>query len=478
MKIVIIGAGLGGLECGYLLAKRGFEVTILEQNTQIGGSLQSFTRKGIRFDTGFHYVGGLGEGQLLHTLFQELNLLHLPWRQLDTECFDEVIWNDKHYQFANGYEAFADTLSASFPDKREALRSYAAFLKSVQTSLADLSSNGEKTMELLSCPAHRYLTDTLGESTVRDIVSATSLKMELQAETLPLYIYSQINGSFIESAWRLRGGGQQIADSLAHDIHSFGGQVLCKKRVVGFVEESGSIRRVCCADGETYPCDFVISDIHPAALMKILPEGSVRSRYKQRILTLPNSFGVFTVSLALERGCVPYLNRNLFIHDRANLWEAESRESRISSVGVHFSVPEEGGSTTDNIDLFFPMRWGEVARWEETRVGHRGSDYEAFKSAKAEEAIRLVEPHIPNLRGHISSIYTSSPLTYRDYTGTMEGSAYGIRKDCNHLLTTMIPVRTPIANLFLTGQNVNFHGVLGVSITARLTTQQILAALQ
>ena len=31
-KIIIVGAGLGGLQCGYILAKNGFKVTILEQN--------------------------------------------------------------------------------------------------------------------------------------------------------------------------------------------------------------------------------------------------------------------------------------------------------------------------------------------------------------------------------------------------------------------------------------------------------------
>ena len=94
MKIVIIGAGLGGLECGYLLSKQGFEVCILEQGKQIGGCLQSFERKGHRFDTGFHYVGGMGEGEVLYRLFEDFNLLNLPWKELDRECFDEVYIDD------------------------------------------------------------------------------------------------------------------------------------------------------------------------------------------------------------------------------------------------------------------------------------------------------------------------------------------------------------------------------------------------
>jgi all-trans-retinol 13,14-reductase len=35
-KVIIIGSGLGGLTCGYILQKNGFDLTILEQGIQIG----------------------------------------------------------------------------------------------------------------------------------------------------------------------------------------------------------------------------------------------------------------------------------------------------------------------------------------------------------------------------------------------------------------------------------------------------------
>ena len=57
--IIIIGTGLGGLVCGYMLAKGGRKVLLLEKNAQIGGCLQTFSRFGLKFDTGMHYVGGL-----------------------------------------------------------------------------------------------------------------------------------------------------------------------------------------------------------------------------------------------------------------------------------------------------------------------------------------------------------------------------------------------------------------------------------
>ena len=58
MDIIVIGAGLGGLFCGALLSKEGHRVTVLEKNPLIGGGLQTFVRKGERYETGMHVAGG------------------------------------------------------------------------------------------------------------------------------------------------------------------------------------------------------------------------------------------------------------------------------------------------------------------------------------------------------------------------------------------------------------------------------------
>ena len=66
--MVIIGSGLGGLSCGVVLAKNGYDVTVLEQAAQIGGCLQCFSRHGGRFETGMHFIGSAAKGQTLYRL--------------------------------------------------------------------------------------------------------------------------------------------------------------------------------------------------------------------------------------------------------------------------------------------------------------------------------------------------------------------------------------------------------------------------
>jgi all-trans-retinol 13,14-reductase len=50
---------------------------------------------------------------------------------------------------------------------------------------------------------------------------------------------------------------------------------------------------------------------------------------------------------------------------------------------------------------------------------------------------------------------------------------YGILKDINYLEQTFISHRTKVPNLFLTGQNINSHGILGVAISAFITSSEL-----
>ena len=120
------------------------------------------------------------------------------------------------------------------------------------------------------------------------------------------------------------------------------------------------------------------------------------------------------------------------------------------------------------------MNYSEVKKWEHTFTGNRGDDYLAFKEEKAEVLLDAVEKQFPGIRNQIQAYYTSTPLTWRDYTGTRAGSAYGVLKDFNRPLESLILPRTHIPNLFLTGQNNNVHGILGVTISSVVTCSEMI----
>jgi phytoene dehydrogenase-like protein len=113
------------------------------------------------------------------------------------------------------------------------------------------------------------------------------------------------------------------------------------------------------------------------------------------------------------------------------------------------------------------------AQWSDTLPERRGEDYRAAKARLAARVMEHAGSLLPDLHKNTEQIFTTSPLSYRDYTASPEGSAYGIVKDWRSLLTTLIPVHTRIENLLLTGQNLNIHGALGVTVTAARTVAHI-----
>ncbi len=476
-SVIIIGAGLGGLECGYILAKNGMKVTVLEHEAQVGGCLQTFRRGAALFDTGFHYVGGLNEGESLHTLFSYFDLMGLPWKKLDEECFDEVVIGDDSFRFANGHRTFADTMGAYFPKEREGLKKYVDFLKQVGDHIFDVfadNDNKQFAYSLLSRSAYEFLNGTVKDPLLRKVLSGTSLKMELNAPTLPLYTFAQINDSFIRSAWRLRGGGSQIADKLVEGICAMGGEVKTHAAVTYIKEENGKVVGVSVNDEDYLEADWIISSVHPAHTVSLVKDSkALRNIYRNRIAGLDNTFGMFTANIRLKPGLLPYVNKNIYVHRAdADLWNVNTLKTE--SVLVNYSVPEPYSSTAVNIDLLSPMSWSEVKKWVDFPVGRRGDDYVAFKQEKTEECIRLVEKRLPELRGAIERVFTSTPLSYQSYISSAEGCAFGIRKDYNNPMFTVLPPKTPIPNLLLTGQSLNLHGILGVSITSFITCAEIL----
>ena len=341
-SVLIIGAGLSGLLCGKILSRKGFTVTILEQGAQAGGALQTFVREGIRFDTGFHSVGGLGPGEPLEQIFRPLGLMDLPWLPMEP---DELIGCD---------DAFL-RLSAGTEDER-----------------------------------------------------------------------SHVLEPYQLSIWRLRGGGKTLADALA-----LGQDIRLRKQVTS-VEN----RTVTCADGSCFSADAVVSAIHPKALLRLLRD-PVRKAWRTRIETRQDSPGIFTVNVKLRPGALPYINHSIFLSGK---------------VMIHFGEPAPDGSAR-SIDL---LAFDTGALPQTVMPGSE-------RASRALSLIHIAAQRLPGLPDAVEKYWTSTPQTWERFTGTPGGSAYGI---CKRSPEDYLAPQTPLPWLFLTGQNLGLHGILGTSVSA------------
>ena len=131
------------------------------------------------------------------------------------------------------------------------------------------------------------------------------------------------------------------------------------------------------------------------------------------------------------------------------------------------------GEFAQTMIIISPMVFDWVKPWKNTRTGHRGEAYEQWKQTMTDKVLAFMERLYPDFRDGIEFALAASPLTIRDFYGNKEGSNYGFRKDSNNLMLSQMSVSTKVRNLFLTGQNVNIHGLCGVSLTAIETAEAL-----
>jgi all-trans-retinol 13,14-reductase len=476
--VVIVGSGLGGLQCGLILARRGMKVVILERQQQPGGCMQSFRRHGELLDTGMHYVGGIGEGGCLHAPFKYLGLMDLPWQHLDPAGFDRVTIGDRTFKYAEGAEAFIETLSQDFPQERKGLEKYCNIMNEVCDHLYDAILPRDEvdffTQSLFASSTYDFLHETFKDELLINVLSGSSLKMELAKETLPLYNFAQGNNSFIQGSYRLRGDGNLIVNRLMDQIKAMGGEIVCNSEVEELVEKDGRLVAARCKNGEVYEGTWFISNAHPAVTVGLVKESTkMKKVYRNRILRLENTYGMFTTSLILKPGSLKYFNWNQYIYMKPNVWTYFNEEGPVQGCLVSCRCPIEGDDARI-LDILTPLPWEKISQWENTTVGRRGEDYKAMKERLYNECVTLAERFIPGLHSMVEAHYSSTPLTYRDYTLTPNGSCYGVRKDYHNPMMTLLSAKTPIPNLLLTGQSLTLHGLLGVTMTSLFTVAEII----
>lgn len=480
--VVIVGSGLGGLVCGYILSKHGYKVIILEKNAQIGGCLQTFSRAGVTFDTGMHYIGCMDTNQILYRFFDYLSLLDdVKLRKLDETGFDIISTNGNQYKYAMGYDNFVEELSSSFPSERQHIQNYIKRIRKIASesplyNLQEINKNVLLNTESVKTSVNDFIESITTNKVLQHVLIGNMPLYAGTKDKTPLYIHALISNFYIQSAYRIVGGSDSIARSLENSIKRFGGEVLTKAEVVKFNCSSEKVTAVELSTGEIIEGKNFISNIHPEATVDKLDTPLIRKAYRERISQLENTISNFTVYIKFKKDKVSYLNSNFYHYNSSDVWQCADYTSEnwpLNYLYMH-QAPDIHTGYSEGALLISYMRFDDVAQWTNTTVGKRGESYKVFKERKSQQLLASLEKSFPGIMSNIESYSSSTPLTYRDYTATKDGSMYGVLRDKNFPTQTLVSQRTRIPNLFMTGQNINSHGILGVTIGAIITCSEFL----
>jgi phytoene desaturase len=278
MKVVVIGAGLGGLAAALRLQGLGCEVTVLEQRDAPGGRASQLRTDGFTWDTGPSLItmpwvleqafaaGGLD----LHrevTLRRLDPLYRIRWageeRTFDF-CDSPARLREEVARFsvadARRVDGFLDALRPIYEDGILAagqrafgdLRSFAALVP----AMGRLGAIG---------PLHRFVARHFAHPRVREAFSFHSLFIGGDPFRVPAIYGALVYLQVLHGGWYADGGVYSVVEAMARPL-----DVRCGARVERVETAGGRVRAVRLATGERVPADAVISNadvLHTDALL-------------------------------------------------------------------------------------------------------------------------------------------------------------------------------------------------------------------
>lgn len=496
--IIVIGSGLGGLICANILSREGFSVLVLEKNNQLGGNLQTFVRNKKIFDTGVHYIGGLAPGQNLYRYFNYLEIMNdLKLERMDQDAFDEIYFGDigpkQTFPYGQGKENYIRRLSAHFPQEEENIRKFVGKMEACCHAFPLFNLDADRTYDQDHFSLRQSVDEVIATCTddplLRAVLAGTNLLYAGERGRTPFYVHALSVFSYLESAWKCTQGGSQIALLLARQIRKHGGKILKYKEVVEIeVTEDDVAVSVRTRHGDRFQGKQFISNTSPKQTLQLLGDHPIRKSYRRRINQKEETISSFSLFLVLEAKTVKYRNQNMYYHrDIDSVWEAihyepsgsETQADWPANFMLSMTMDPKNPEWAESITVFTYMDHREVQPWTTSKntvaeEKQRADSYQQFKEEKSNQLLAEVAKTLPGIHHHVRASYASTPLTYRDYIGNAYGELYGFSKSIEQPLTNLLPPRTKIKNLLLTGQYLNMHGILGVTISAFMTCSEIL----
>jgi len=475
-KVLIIGSGIGGLSAGIILAKLGFDVTIIEKNRRPGGMMRSYTRNGIACNVGVHYLGSLAKGQMLGRLFDFLGvLLQIPTKRMgasgviDRYYLDSNLFPHAMFDMPEGLGAYEQNLRHSFPREQKQITKIMGNLHNAARKINSLKFlfAGQNDFEILehATPMGELMTQWNCSPGLRAVLGVPAAWIGVPLSACPAYYHNMILASYLLSSWRLKCSGAQMADVFSARFKSLGGRIITDDAVAKIFVTDRIVKGVRLNSGRELKAPILIGAVHPKIILGMLPENAAKPSYRKRILRLEETHGICGAHVAVNASSHPALDHNLFkiatqpdgnIADMIFYQMRKSEQKEKNLLTILFDVPAE--------------HW---EKWTGTRTGCRGLEYQNTKTRIAEKRLKEAKAMFGPLTNYkILDVFT--PLSIRDWVNSPDGTAYGVQRSARQLLSAALLNRTPIKGLFLAGQSVLAPGILGAILGSLVTVKFII----
>ncbi|HEX2918696.1 MAG TPA: FAD-dependent oxidoreductase, partial [Edaphobacter sp.] len=327
-RVIVIGAGLGGMSAAIMLARRGFKVTILEKNAQVGGKLNQLQSKGFSFDLGpsiftlpdiFRPIFD-GDGKRLED-YIDLQRVDPQWRNFFEDGVVVDLWEEPERMRAEldrfGPQVFGeykdflaysrrqyDIVDAGY--LRQGLDTFGQFFRFYGWKDArDLDYLHSMSGSIYKRLSNRYL---------RDIFEYFIKYVGSSALDSPAFMNLMPTIQMEFGLWYVTGGLYQLGHAFRRRLEETG-VTLCLEQEVMQINHSGNTVtgvqvREGSSDLRTLPADYVVSNMEviPAMQRLLRSPGSVMKKLRR---FEPSCSGI-VLHLGLDRIYPQLAHHNFF----------------------------------------------------------------------------------------------------------------------------------------------------------------------
>jgi C-3',4' desaturase CrtD len=441
VKVVVIGAGVGGLTTAAILARAGLDVTVLEAHIYPGGCAGTFYHQGYRFDAGATLAGGFYPGGPMDLVAQATGVkdwpahvtnpamtVYLPGSQPVTRWTDETRWTERKAAFGPASVGFwqwqehtADALWAlALKTPPWPPQTIKEGISLAQRGLAWLGHDLKSRLHpRLIADAFRPVAAHLSDAPER-LRLFVDAQLLIAAQTTSAQANALYGAAALDLPRRgvvhLQGGMGAIAETLAEAVRKHGGQVCYRQPVSRIIMEKGrpiaveTQRRM---RQESFPADVVVANLPPWNIAALFEEDMPRPL--RHLPAKPkDGWGAFMVYTGLDEAAIP---ANFALHNqvvvREPLAEGNTVFMSLNPAWDHTRAPvgQRALTLSTHTSLF---EWWRLFEQDPTA-------YRARKEAYTQKMLTAAAVALPDIQEAAQLILPGTPVTFQRFTRRHRG---------------------------------------------------------
>ncbi|WP_424629252.1 phytoene desaturase family protein [Bradyrhizobium sp. SYSU BS000235] len=482
---VIIGAGLGGLTAGAILARAGRKVLLIERGNSVGGAASSYKVGELFVEGSLHETSDPRDPRdPKHRPLTRAGVLDavtwVPARQFYTVRGGPV---GAPLALPDNFSAARHTLAERFPRARSAI---AKLLGEMETfthdpSAVDWSLSLSQKLEQM-CD---------GDEALKAAVAANLSYYHDNPETLSWAAFAMAQGSYLlNGGVYVQGGSQRLSSALARAIRAAGGDISLRRAASAISLDTGGVVSALVhtakdgSDPQTVETSCVIGNAAPENIASLLPgarRAQLRATYADRqpsislfALTLglskpPSEFGIDSYSTQL----LPDWMTRFADYSKGTALMADEPGERMPPLAiVDYAAIDSGVPAPPYVlSVIGP---DALTNWD----GLSQDEYRAKRGRWQNAIIAYLERYYAGLSDAIVASSFNTALSVRQYLAAPHGSVYGFAPTPSRTGDAPRQMNaTPITGLYLASAYAGLGGYTGVIQSAELCADLVLKTL-